>query len=121
MDDFKTEYLRWIMLLLSTVRLTDSNVPQLVEKFLSPKRGSIIADREYRNSIAHWILEELNKSFPVLSVISALQIDQRYIEPNQIPAAQRQDMIYRMYNYILHIIIFLFYYQFYTLCFFLYL
>ncbi len=56
------------MLLLSTVCLTDSNAPQLLRKFLSPKWDSIIADREYRNSTVQLILEETKRRFPELTI-----------------------------------------------------
>ena len=57
-----------MMLLLGAVRLTDPNAAQLLKKFLAPKRGSIIADKEYRGSIVQLIVEETRKSFPELSI-----------------------------------------------------
>ena len=67
-NDFRAECLKWMMLLLGIVRMTDPNASQLLKKFLAPKRGSVIADKDFRSHIVQVILEETRKSFPNLTI-----------------------------------------------------
>ena len=66
--DFRSECLKWMMLLLGTVRLTDLNAPQLLKKFLAPKKGSVTADREYRTHVVKAVLDETRNSFHELPI-----------------------------------------------------
>ena len=66
--DFRDECFNWMKLLLSTVRVTEPNAHLLLKKFLAPKRGSVVADNNFRNHIVRLILEETKNSFPNLTV-----------------------------------------------------
>ena len=65
-------------LLLGAVRLNDPNAPQLLKKFLAPKRGSVIADREYRSHIVQQILDETRKSFSELPIQTFFPLYKNY-------------------------------------------
>ena len=67
-EDFRGECFKWMKLLLGTVRVTEPNAHLLLKKFLAPKRGSVIADNNFRSHIVRLILEETENSFPYLTV-----------------------------------------------------
>lgn len=48
--------------------MTDPNAHVLLKKFLSPKRGSVIADSKYRSVMVNHIIEETRTKFPDLSI-----------------------------------------------------
>jgi hypothetical protein len=50
-DNFRQVCLKWLNLLLSIIKVTDPNAPQLLKKFLAQKMNSIISDKEFRNHI----------------------------------------------------------------------
>ena len=66
--DFHNECLKWLKLLLKTVKVTDPSAPQLLKKFLAQRRHSIVADQEFRKNIIKQILEDTCNSFPLLSI-----------------------------------------------------
>ena len=68
-EEFRDRCLKWIKLLLDTVRVIEPDACLNFKKFLNPKkRGSVIADKTFRNDIVRQILEEIRKSFPKLTV-----------------------------------------------------
>ena len=66
--DFRNECLKWLKLLLQTVKVTDPSAPQLLKKFLAQRRHSVVADQEFRYNIVKQILEDTRKSFSSLSI-----------------------------------------------------
>ena len=67
-NDFCSECLVWLKLLLSIVKMTDPSAPNLLRKFLIQRRGNIVTDREFSCHIVNQILEDTHKNFHLLSI-----------------------------------------------------
>ena len=49
--DFRTSVLDWLLFLIVLVPIRDSSAVTLLKKFLGPRRGTVVADPEYRKLI----------------------------------------------------------------------
>ena len=67
-ETFRAECFRWIVLMFSTINLTDQIAPELLGKFLFPNKGSILSDRRFREDVVRMILEKVEENFQKLTV-----------------------------------------------------
>ena len=67
-DRFISECHEWIMLLLKTIDITDTEASQVLKMFLAPKSGSVVANEDIQSTIISVILNNTRESFSNLTI-----------------------------------------------------